>query len=120
MHQTLDRHAASVYGFVAVPPCEPTEPSFVTKIGPARQFPHNRVWIEGKRLVGAGFVVGARYTLVEVGRTLVLTLAADGKRKVSGKGDKPIIDITGDLIRRVFVGRPTVTVDYTTGRIVIR
>jgi len=94
--------------------------TFTSKIGTSRQIPASRVWIEGTRLVRAGFVVAARYTLVEVDGTLVLTLAETGARKVSGKGEKPIIDITGDTIRRVFVGRPTVTVDYTDGRIVIR
>ena len=68
----------------------------------------------------AGFSVAARYTLIEADGTLVLTLTETGARKVSGKGDKPIIDITGDLIRRVFAGRETVTVDYTVGKIVIR
>ena len=94
--------------------------TFTSKIGTSRQIAASRVWIEGTRLVRAGFVVAARYTLVEVDGTLVLSLAVDGARKVSGKGDKPIIDITGDLIRRVFVGRDTVTVDYVAGKIVIR
>ena len=94
--------------------------TFTSKIGTSRQIPASRVWIEGMRLIRAGFVVAARYTLPEVDGTLVLTLAVDGKRKVSGKGEKPIIDVTGDTIRRMFVGRETVTVDYTIGKIVIR
>ena len=56
--------------------------------------------------------------VTEIDGQLILTLAADGSRKVSGKGDKPIIDVTGDLIRRVFANRPTVNVEYT-DRIVI-
>ena len=91
---------------------------FTTKIGAARQTPGSRVWIEGNRLVTAGFTVGLRYDLLELDGQLILTLASDGSRKVSGKGDKPIIDITGDLIRRVFAGRVTVNVEYT-DRIVI-
>ena len=91
---------------------------FISKIGAARQVPGSRVWIEGNRLVAAGFTVGVRYNLIEADGQLVLTRAADGQRKVSGKGDKPIIDVTGDLIRRVFAGRLTVTVEYT-DRIVI-
>lgn len=94
--------------------------TFTSKIGTSRQIPASRVWIEGARLVRAGFIVAARYALIEVDGTLVLTLADAGSRKVSGKGDKPIIDITGDLIRRVFAGRETVTVDYVAGKIVIR
>ena len=86
---------------------------FITKIGTARQVPGSRVWLEGTRLVAAGFTVGLRYNLTEIDGQLILTLAVDGQRKVSGKGIKPIIDITGDLIRRVFAGRPTVNVEYT-------
>ena len=92
--------------------------TFISKIGAARRMPGSRVWIEGTRLVAAGFTVGVRYNLTEADGQLILTVAADGQRKVSGKGDKPIIDITGDLIRRVFAGRLTVTVEYT-DRIVI-
>jgi len=87
--------------------------TFTSKIGTARQVPGSRVWIEGNRLVAAGFPVGQRYNLAEIDNQLILTLAADGGRKVSGKGEKPIIDITGDLIRRVFAGRVTVNVEYT-------
>ena len=94
--------------------------TFTSKIGTSRQIPASRVWIEGARLVRAGFIVAARYALVEVDGTLVLTLSDTGARKVSGKGAKPIIDITGDLIRRVFAGRDRVAVDYTNGKIVIR
>ena len=94
--------------------------TFITKIGAARQIPGSRVWIEGTRLVAAGFTVGRYYSLAESDGQLILTLSplTHGVRKVSGKGDKPIIDITGDLIRRVFAGRTTVTVEYT-DRIVI-
>ena len=91
---------------------------FVSKIGAARRVEGSRVWIEGNRLVAAGFTVGVRYNLTEADGQLILTLASDGQRKVSGKGDKPIIDVTGDLIRRVFANRPTVNVEYT-DRIVI-
>jgi hypothetical protein len=93
--------------------------TFTSKIGAARQIPGSRVWIEGARLVRAGFVVGARYDLIETDGVLVLTLTPEGKRGVSGKGAKPIIDITGDTIRRMFAGRDTVTVSYTAGTITI-
>jgi hypothetical protein len=95
--------------------------TFTSKIGVARQIPGSRVWIEGVRLVRAGFTVGERYALVEINGALVLELApCTGTRKVSGKGAKPIIDVTGDTIRRVFAGRDTVTVSYGIGTITIR
>ena len=94
--------------------------TFTSKIGASRQIPRSRVWIEGARLVRAGFIVGELYTLTENSGTLVLELATwTGTRKVSGKATKPIIDITGDLIRRVFAGRDTVHVTYTVGTITI-
>ena len=91
--------------------------TFTSKIGPARQIAGSRVWIEGARLSRAGFHVGERYELIETDGTLVLTLTQDGKRRVSGKGTKPIIDITGDLIRRVFAGRTSVRVYYRIGTV---
>jgi hypothetical protein len=57
-----------------------------------------RIWLEGKRLSAAGFERGVRFNLVrlplcEGGMALVQN--EEGKRKVSGKGDRPIIDIVG-------------------------
>lgn len=67
----------------------------------------SRIWIEGKRLVEAGFTVGLKYTRT-TGRTedgmdyIKLTLDREGNYKVSGKGDKPIIDTSGKVVRDVF------------------
>lgn len=95
----------------------------LTKIGPARKVPHQRIWIEGRHLAAAVFKPGDRYDRSEIndGR-LVLTHTADGtgQFKVSGKGDKPIIDITGAIVPRLFPLPAThVTVRFTTGRITI-
>lgn len=56
-----------------------------------------RIWLEGRRLTAAGFTPGRRYAQVYNTNTMTLTLAAGtaGDRKVSGKGDKPIIDLSG-------------------------
>ena len=67
-----------------------------------------RVWIEGKRLTSAGFHRGQLFN-VEVkpsNRVMLrfrLAFAQEqtaGMRKVSGKGDRPIIDIVGTLLEQ--------------------
>lgn len=65
---------------------------------------NTRIWMEGYWLKELGFHVGARYDILEWGSDsgLTLRIKADGKRKVSGKGDKPIIDINNKLITRYF------------------
>ena len=94
----------------------------------------SRIWLEGKRLVEAGFEVGTRYDRVThksarvhpngswtaVGK-IHLTANPKGKFKVSGKGDKPIIDISGGAVTDTFADHisksspktPVVEVAYT-------
>ena len=62
-----------------------------------------RIWLEGKRLVEAGYERGVRFDLVPLplrdgGMVLAQNEDGTGKRKVSGKGDRPIIDIVGSEI----------------------
>jgi len=94
---------------------------FVTKLGAAKGVARSRIWIEGKRLTAAGFIVGSYFhkvwapsdELVVVGPNatrphLILALASYDDVctampcKVSGKGDKPIIDITGRCVLERF------------------
>jgi len=104
--------------------------TFTTKLGAAKGVPKSRIWIEGKRLVVAGFTVGT-YFIKEISGpsaapdTLHLTLCDDDSLytsmpcKVSGKGDKPIIDITGEAVRSMFGEHDVVTVVFKAGKIVI-
>ena len=67
----------------------------------------SRIWLEGKRLVEAGFEVGTRYDRNVIKAKdgwdhLELRVKSDGKFKVSGKGDKPIIDISGKAVTETF------------------
>ena len=64
-----------------------------------------RIWLEGKRLAAAGFERGVRFDLTlgtkrYGGLLLELNEDGSGKRKVSGKGDRPIVDIVGAEIQR--------------------
>jgi hypothetical protein len=103
---------------------------FVSKLGAAKGVARSRIWIEGKRLAEIGFVPGA-YFVKEWGAHadatkghvpgasfLELTLLkgdeilATAPCKVSGKGDKPIIDITGEKVREAFGEFEKVSVSY--------
>lgn len=66
------------------------------KIGRNRGKP--RLWIEGASLVAAGFSRGDRWALVPTDNGFNIHGRADGDRKVSGKLDKPIIDIAGSSL----------------------
>lgn len=52
-----------------------------------------RVWLEGKRLRDVGFVHGVRYRATVTDGALVLTLSASGDRVVSGRQDRPVVDL---------------------------
>jgi hypothetical protein len=96
------------------------------KIGTSRGEPKRRIWLEGDRVLAAGFAVGMYYTREwrEDG-SLVLTLGEGESRstrgKVSGKGQRPILDIVGEKVFEVFGSVcERVEVEYSAGRIVVR
>jgi len=67
-----------------------------------------RVWLEGKRLVDAGFKDGVRYQVAAQGDALVLSLSPAGTHKVSRGGvERPIVDLItralGSPVERVQV-----------------
>lgn len=106
---------------------------FRSKLGTAKGQPRSRIWIEGKRLVDAGFTVGRHFVKVVcdeshgADRRFELELLkpddvlSTAPCKVSGKGEKPIIDITGEVVRDVFGSCGThVDVTFAKGKIIIR
>ena len=92
----------------------------------------SRIWLEGKRLVEAGFEVGTRYDRYADfnprGGAIQLIANPNGKFKVSGKGEKPIIDISGGAVTETFADHisksspktPVVAVEYSKGEIFIK
>lgn len=96
--------------------------TFRTVLGTNHKKPKSRIWIEGQRLKAAGFTVGVRYHRVREhensGGGLFLMLSENGKYVVSGKGDKPIIDITGSIVTELFTGTH-VNVEFKQGLIEI-
>ena len=71
----------------------------IVKVGASKRIPQSRIWLEGSRLISAGFAHGTRYDVVwnALGATLIPDTA--GARKVAGTVDRPIIDITGEKVR---------------------
>lgn len=51
-----------------------------------------RLWIEGKDLLNNGWKQGDRFNAIFTPFGLTYAKAADGKRKVAGTSDRPIID----------------------------
>lgn len=100
-----------------------------SKLGTNKGLPRSRIWIEGKRLIRSGFIAKqTEYVALFDDQTklLILTPAEQGTvypvrvRRVSGKGDKPIIDITGNQVVEFFNGFTAVNVYYYETFIVIK
>lgn len=52
-----------------------------------------RLWLEGAILKDNGFNKGDKYSLVDLNNAYLVVLDPDGKRKIAGTEDRPIIDI---------------------------
>ena len=89
----------------------------VVKVGASKRIAQSRIWLEGSRLISAGFAHGTRYNVswTAAGATLIPDTA--GARKVAGTIDRPIIDITGERVRALGVDR--VIVVYSAQKIEI-
>lgn len=101
--------------------------SLITKLGKTRAGECSRVWIEGARLQNAGFVVGTAFFKKwdgEAGKLELTTrVPKDTPRAltgtVTGKGEKPIIDVIGAKVMEMFAGSTHVRATFHKGRIVI-
>jgi DNA (cytosine-5)-methyltransferase 1 len=79
-----------------------------------------RVWLEGARLARAGFVPGVLFCLASNGPGhMMIEASPEGSRKVSGKGDRPIIDLAGRSVMGELKTGDPVTVTYKPGQITI-
>ena len=57
----------------------------------------SRIWIEGARLLAAGFTRGIMFDRKVSDKQITLTISPLGQFKVSGKGDRPLIDLCGQF-----------------------
>lgn len=69
-------------------------------IGQNRERP--RLWLEGAILVESGFNHGDRWDFTNEENKLIIKNNPDGKRKIAGKKDRPIIDIIGRTLEASF------------------
>lgn len=89
-----------------------TATELTTKLGTAKGEARSRIWLQGPRLVASNFKPGAEfYAIWDAGdakhvATLTLTrkkpTTFDDVRRVTGKGDVPIIDVVGAKVRDHF------------------
>ena len=81
-----------------------------------------RIWIEGARLLSAGFTHQTPYVIEIVGNSLALKRCAKGARQgarsVAGAPARPIIDITGKSCAPFETG-DAVEISYKDGVILI-
>lgn len=79
-----------------------------------------RLWLEGKLLIEAGFRRGDHFSVTVQDDGLILVKKDDGSRKVSGKAEKPIIDIMGATLGPLQeVERVTVSYEEGAGQLTI-
>ena len=104
-----------------------SDKKLTTKLGTTRAGERTRIWIEGARLTAHSFKVGGKFQKVWADGKLTLTAVTEkefeelehgARGKISGKGEKPIIDITGAKVSETFKGTH-VAVAYREGRITI-
>jgi hypothetical protein len=102
--------------------------TFTSKLSSTRAGERTRIWIQGPRLTEAGFVPGLFFTRTWGVNSLTLELVSAAKfeklsikerGKVSGKGDLPIIDVTGALVASTFAGTHVV-ITYAKGKLTIK
>lgn len=84
------------------------------KIGRNRGKP--RLWLEGAVLQTAGFTHGERFDIIHTPGLGMFTIEADpdGKRKVSGSADRPVIDTLAGGLGEV-AKAATVSICYVPG-----
>ena len=66
---------------------------------------NRRIWIEGDRLLEAGWTKGDRLVRT-MGEDSILLTRGEGKHRVSGNEARPVIDMTGKWVT-AFMGEAT-------------
>jgi len=98
-----------------------------SKLSNTRAGERTRIWLEGKRLAAAGFKIGGKYLRAWSDGKLVLTpctmaefnkATITDRGTISGKDDRPIIDIIGAKVGETFKGTH-VSVTYSKGKVTI-
>lgn len=97
------------------------------KLGKSRAGERTRVWLEGKRLLAAGFTHRRPFIRTWRDGFLMLTVCSaeafeatprNERGTVAGSPERPIIDITGEQVAATFTGEH-VSVTYREGGTII-
>ena len=78
---------------------------------------NSRIWLQGKWLVEFGFTRG-KFWRVEYNSHVTIT-TADSGRKISGKGDTPVLDMNSAKLSAIFQPGQSVLVTATPNKITI-
>jgi len=73
-----------------------------------------RVWIEGRFLTASGISSGMRFDRTFDDGVMILTFNAQGKHKVSGSAQRPIIDMNGNYLIDLFKLNEKIEADRAT------
>ena len=81
----------------------------------------SRVWLERKELVDYGFSRGQLIDVEFNASSIVVRLNPEGRRKVAGKADRPILDLCSPLVDHAarFGGADRLAVSVSYGFIII-
>ena len=74
---------------------------------------NRRIWIEGSRLLSAGFSQGDRLSKRITSNRLILQKTTDqseAKHRIAGKPDRPILDLCGKWVTVFMDGKPSFSV----------
>ena len=74
-----------------------------------------RIWIEGGKLLKAGFIPGERYSFDGTQGMIQIKLDSAGALRVSGKDKRPIVDLVGSAVSDAIGIGSTVEVRYYDG-----
>lgn len=78
-----------------------------------------RIWLEGTKLNAAGFKAGTRYSILTGHNSIVLSTCRNGDKCVSGKAERPIVDINNNAILAQFGIDAPLAVSYDAGVITL-
>ncbi len=73
--------------------------TFTRRIGRNRS--RARLWIEGKHLTAAGLSHGTLWTLNQTEDGLTIQADPQGRRRIAGRADRPVIDIVGTSLGKL-------------------
>lgn len=87
--------------------------TLTTKLGTTRAGPRTRIWLQGSRLAEHGFPVGSRFKKrwdITAHKLVITPLdqgeydytPRDKRGTVSGSLERPVIDITGEIVASTF------------------